>query len=106
VKLLRGLCDGAALIARACELVFRWLAAAIAAGNGGGAVGRAAGHFIEFHLAGKTVVQADDDHAEVQQVGDDRKQRGLLAAVLSRGFEVKAPPTLPCSAPLSHSPPA
>src|SRR5579863_6078690 len=85
VQLLRSLCNGATLIARACEFVFGWLAAAVAAGDRGGAVGRAARHFVEFHLAAKTIVHADDDHAEMQEVGDDREQRRLLAAMLGRG---------------------
>jgi hypothetical protein len=33
----------------------------------------------------EAVVEADDHHAEVQQVGDDREQGGLLAAVLGGG---------------------
>src|SRR6266404_6590597 len=80
-----GLCDHASLIARAGELVLARLAAAVAAGDCSHAVGRAAGDFVELHLAGKAVVQPDDDHAEMQEVGDDREQRGLLAAVLGRG---------------------
>src|SRR5213083_2596629 len=78
-----GLGDHASLITRAGEFVFARLTAAVAAGDRGGAVGRAAGDFIELHLAGKTIIEADDRHAKVQQVGDNRKQRGLLAAVLS-----------------------
>jgi hypothetical protein len=38
-------------------------------------------------------------HAEVQQVDDDR-QCGFLAAF---AVEVKAPPTLPCSAPFPET---
>src|SRR3984957_9789487 len=77
--------DHASLIARAGEFVVGGLAAAVAAGDRGGAIGRAAGDVIELHLAGEAVVQADDGHAEMQQVGDDREKRGLLAAVLGRG---------------------
>src|SRR4051812_18581190 len=85
MQFFRGLRDHTSLIARAGQLVFTGLAAAVAAGDRGGAIGRAAGDFIELHLAGKAVIEADDGHAEVQQVGDDRKQRGLLAAMLRGG---------------------
>src|SRR5215468_2028138 len=80
-----GLPDHASLIARAGEFVFARQAAAVAAGDGGGAIGRAAGHLIELHLAGKAVIEADHCHAEMQEVGDDREQRGLLAAMLGGG---------------------
>src|SRR6478609_9337339 len=79
VQLLRGLADHAALIARARKLVGGGLTLAVAAGDRGRAVGRAAGDVIDLHLAGEAVVQANDGHAEMQQVGDDREQRGLLA---------------------------
>src|SRR6266481_3074803 len=85
MQFVRGLRDHASLIARAGKLVLARLAAAVAAGDGGGAIGRAAGDLVELHLAGKTIVEADHRHAEVQEVGDDRKQRGLLAAMLGRG---------------------
>src|SRR3984893_4436170 len=85
MQFLRRLCDHASLIARAREFVLGWLAAAVAAGPRGRAVGRAAGDLVELHLARKTVIEADDGHAEMQQIGDDRKQRGFLAAVLGRG---------------------
>src|SRR6516165_4432983 len=65
-----GLGDHAALIARAGQLVFGRLAAAVAAGDRGCAVGRAAGDFVELHLASKAVVEADDRHAEMQEIGD------------------------------------
>src|SRR3954468_16635971 len=81
MQFVRGLRDHASLIARAGEFVLARLAAAVAAGDGGRAVGRAAGDFVELHLAGKAVVKADDRHAKMQQVGDHRKQRGLLAAM-------------------------
>src|SRR5467141_11467 len=85
MQFFRGLCDHASLIARARELVVAWLAAAVAAGDRGRAVGRAAGDFVELHLAGEAVIQPDYGQAEMQEVGDDREQRGLLAAVLGRG---------------------
>src|SRR5438552_14198392 len=84
MQFVRGLRDHTSLITPARQFVFAGLAAAVAAGDRGGAIGRAAGDFIELHLAGKTVVEADDRHAKVQLVGDDRKQRGLLAAMLGR----------------------
>src|SRR5882757_7751706 len=58
-----GFRDHASLIARAGEFVFAGLAAAVAAGDRGRAVGCAAGDLVELHLAGKTVVQADNGHA-------------------------------------------
>src|SRR6202521_2035166 len=85
MQFFRGLCDHASLIARARELVFGWLAAAVAAGDGGRAIGRAAGDLVELHLSGEAVVKADNGHAEMQEVGNDREQRGLLAAVLGCG---------------------
>src|SRR6267143_1012309 len=82
MQFLRGL---ASLIARAGQLVVARLTAAVAAGDCSHAVGRAAGDLVKLHLAGKAVIQPDHDHAEMQEVGDDREQRGLLAAVLGRG---------------------
>src|ERR1700722_10718287 len=77
MQFFRGLRDHASLIARASHLVFGWLSAAVAAGDGGRAVRRAAGDLVKFHLAAKTVIQADDGHAEMQQVGDNGEQRGF-----------------------------
>src|SRR6266436_7753318 len=85
MQLFRGLRDRASLIACARQLVLGWLAAAVAAGDRGRAIGRAAGDLVQLHLAGKAVVQADDGHAKMQEVGDDREQRGFLAAVLGCG---------------------
>src|SRR5437899_720740 len=90
MKLLGGLRDRASLIARAGELVGAGLAAAVAAGDRGGAVGCAAGDFVELHLAGKAVVQADDGRAEMLQVGHDRDQRGFLPAMRGRGRSERA----------------
>ncbi len=45
-------------------------------------IGAAADDFIETHLPLMTVWKADDGHAEVQKIGDDREQGDLLAAVL------------------------
>ena len=50
---------------------------------------------------------AEQNHAllrESQQVGDDREQRGFLVPFWV-AVEVKAPPTLPCSAPFIQRPP-
>src|SRR6478735_818493 len=80
MQFLRGLCDHAPLIARARQLVVARLAAAVAAGDRGRAVRRAAGDFIELHLAGKAVIEADDRHTKLQETGDDPKQRALLPA--------------------------
>src|SRR5512141_2897556 len=84
VEFLGGLRDHPSLIARAGKFVLARLAAAVAAGDRGRAIGRPAGDVVELHLTGETVVEADNGHPEVQQVGDDRKQRGFLAAVLGR----------------------
>src|SRR4029077_319847 len=84
MQLFSGLRDHAPLIARAGELVGAGLAAAVAAGDRGRAIGRTAGDLIELHLAGEAVVETNDRHSEVQEIGDDREQRGLLAAMLGR----------------------
>src|SRR5665213_3787097 len=52
--------DHAALIARAGKFVIGRLAAAVAAGDRGRAIGRAAGDVIELPLACKPVIQADN----------------------------------------------
>src|SRR6202048_5609408 len=82
MQFFRGFSDPVSLIARARELVFAGRAAAVAAGNRGRAIGRAARDFVELHLARKAVIQADDGHAEMQQIGNDREQRDLLPAAL------------------------
>lgn len=43
------------------------------AGDGSRAVRRASGDLVQRHLTPVAVVHADDQHAEVQKVGDDRK---------------------------------
>jgi hypothetical protein len=55
---------------------------AFATGDGRSAVRRAADDFFERHLLGERIRQADDDHAEVQQVHDAGELRRLLAAML------------------------
>src|SRR3954469_11917525 len=57
--------DLAALIACTCKFVGAGLPGAVTAGDRGGAVRCAAGYLVELHLAGKAVVQADHDHAEM-----------------------------------------
>ena len=42
-------------------------------------------HFLHAHLASEAIVQADNGQAEMQQVGDDREERRLLAAMLGGG---------------------
>ncbi len=84
-QLIRRLGNRTALEARAVEVDRARLALALAAGDRGRAVGAAAGDLIQRHLALEAVRQADDDHPEVQQVGDDREQRYLLPAMLGRG---------------------
>ena len=105
MQFFRGLRDHASLIACAGEFVFARLAAAVTAGNRGGAIGRTAGDFVELHLAGKAVIEADDGHAEMQQVGDHGEQRGFLAAVLGRA-RCEGAADLAVHAPLSQRPPA
>jgi len=46
---------------------------------------RTADNFVQSHLPRETVRQADNDHAEVQKVGDNRKQRHFLSAMLGSG---------------------
>src|SRR5262249_22538593 len=82
VQLLSSLRDHTSLIARACKFIGARESAAVAASDRGGAVRRPAGDLVELHLACEAVVEPDHNHAEMKQVGDDREQGGLLAAVL------------------------
>src|SRR3546814_12246992 len=84
-QLGRDLGHVAALEARRAKLLLARLAAAVAAGDGVGAVGRPADNLVESHLIRRTVRQADDYHALVQQGGVEGGQRGFLAAVLGGG---------------------
>src|SRR3712207_1034989 len=72
----------AAEVARAVQFGRAWLARAIPARDRGRAVGCATRDLVEAHLALERVGQANHHHAEVQQVGDEREQRGLLTAML------------------------
>src|SRR6266852_6043209 len=82
VQLACGLRNLAALVAGSFELVCGRQARAIAAGDGCGTVGRAAGNLVECHLSGMAVIESHNHHAEVQKIGDDREQRRLLPAML------------------------
>jgi len=53
----------------------------LAASNDRGAVGAACDHFVQGHLSLEAVGQTDSGHAEMHQVGDDRKQRDLLSGI-------------------------
>src|SRR5688572_29170989 len=82
---LRGdLGDVAALVARALELVGARLARAVSAGDGAGAIRRAAADLPHLCVARPGIRQADDDHAMVQQGRVDGGDGHLLAAMLAR----------------------
>jgi hypothetical protein len=61
------------------------LALALAAGDRGRAIRRPARNLVEAHLALERIGQADHHHAEMQEVGDEREQGRLLAAMLGGG---------------------
>src|SRR5882757_6436935 len=71
-------------MSRPGQLVRARLPLAAAARDRCRAIGCAAGYFIDGHLSLVAVGQADDQHAEMHQVGNDREEGGLVAAVLSR----------------------
>src|SRR3546814_11883522 len=57
----------------------------------GRAIGRSTPYFIHAGLACIAIVQTDNGHAEMQQIGDDGKQRCFLPAMLRRaGTEGRA----------------
>src|SRR3984957_13758419 len=70
-KLGGGLGDELALMPRPVELDLRRVALTLRAGNRRCAVGRAADDFVKRALPRMAVGQADNDQAEVHQVGDD-----------------------------------
>ena len=76
--------DQGTLVARAVQVDGRRLALSLAAGDGGRTIGRAACDLVQRHLATEAVGQADDHQAQMQQIGDQRKQRGFLPAMLGR----------------------
>src|SRR5271166_2543130 len=83
-QLVGGRGDQFSLVACALQFDRAGAALALAAGNRGRAIGAAADDFRERHLTLMTVGQADYRHAEVQEIGDDRKKRRFLAAMLRR----------------------
>src|SRR3954454_16822620 len=83
--------DVLALEAHAVQLDPGRLAAAVAAGDRGRAVGRVAHDLGHAHLALERVRQADDDEAEVEEDRVEGQDRRLLPAVLGgRGREHRA----------------
>jgi Domain of unknown function (DUF3459) len=83
-ELLRRPGDDCTLMARAFEFDRAGLARTVATRDCRCAVRCAADDFRQRHLTLVAVGQADDDQAEVQQVGDDREERRFVAAVLGR----------------------
>jgi hypothetical protein len=66
-------------------------------------VGSSPDNLIESHLAGVSIGQTDNDHAEMHEVGDDRKQRRFVAAVLRRARgECPADLSVQGTFPLAH----
>src|SRR5262245_37825515 len=81
-QLARDLRDVLALEAGHGEFAFAWLAAAVAAGDRAGAVGRATGDLVQPHLGLARIGQADDHHALVQQSDVEGEDGAFLPAVL------------------------
>jgi hypothetical protein len=81
-EFLGSLCNELTLKPRTVELICTRLALTLTPGDGRGSVGAATGDLVELHLALEAVRQTHDGHPEVQQVGDDREEGRLLAAVL------------------------
>src|ERR1700691_4699335 len=71
-------------MARAVEFDLRRMALTLRAGDRRCAVRRAAHDFFKRALPSVAVGQADDDQAEVHEVGDDREKGRLVAAMLCR----------------------
>src|SRR3546814_7396275 len=72
------------LIAGAVQFRLAGLAATIAISDRGRAIGRSTPYFIHAGLACIAIVQTDNGHAEMQQIGDDGKLRCFLPAMLRR----------------------
>src|SRR5687768_17447909 len=72
-------------IARSGKIGLARLALAAAAGDGGRTIRRAADDLLAVHLALEAIVQPDNGQAEMQQIGDDRKERRFLPAMLAAG---------------------
>jgi hypothetical protein len=81
-KLVRRLGDQLALVAGAGKFDCTGLPLTLPAGDRRGAIWCAADDFVQRHLPLVAVREADDNHAEVQQVGDDRERGRFLTAVL------------------------
>src|SRR5690606_6321552 len=84
-ELRRGARDAFAEITGTAEIGFARLARAIAVGDRRRAIGRAALDLVNTHLTGKAVIEPDDRHAEVEEVGEDREERRFLTAMLRCG---------------------
>ena len=72
----------AALVARSDQLVRARHTRAIATGNRRGTVRRPTGNFVKSHLTRVALVETDNHHAEVQEIGDDREQGRFLPTML------------------------
>jgi len=81
-QLHRHLCDPAALVPRPREFLSSGRPVSIGSGDCGGSIGSAAANLVDAHLTGEAIVETDDYHAEVEQVGDDREQGRFLTAML------------------------
>src|SRR5690606_3748299 len=84
-QLGRRFSDAAAKVAGAIEVHVARLAGAVVVSNRGGTVRRAAADHVDTVLCLEAVVEPDDRAAVVQQVCDDREQRGFLPAMLCGG---------------------
>lgn len=82
-QFIRCFSDKLALEACTVQFVCAGLPLALATGDGGCAIGAAARNLVERHLALIAVRQSNDGQSQVHQIGDDRKQRDFLPAMLS-----------------------
>src|SRR5689334_13376386 len=73
-----------ALEAGHAEFLFGGLTAAVAIGDRAGAIGRAAFDFVDAHLRGAGIGEADYDQAVMEQGGVDGEDGRFLAAMLRR----------------------
>src|SRR5258706_8172666 len=87
MQLVCGLRNLATVVAGSLELVRGRQPRAIASSDRRGTVGRTAGNLAKRHLPSMAVIEPDNHHPEVQEIGNHRKQCRLLAAMLrsSRG---------------------
>src|ERR1700721_1320081 len=84
-QFLRGRRDHFSLVRRPRQVERARLALTCAARHRGRSIGAAADDFVESHLSLMAVRQADDGHAEMHEIGNDREQSHFLAAMLSCG---------------------